>query len=426
MCNLETSHSLTRRELHNATLNQDRLIMIDTLGVAVPSTDVALDACARTIVAAPTFESTAGATVSAPSGFYVATESLRATNALRLIEFTPETKTVRQTTVNATLDARAGFDIDVDVDGTMCAVSYEDGGTETRRRRGVCVVDVSKKVGQTEDDGSSVVELRIGATTGGESGTKEFETVKLSRFNRGKIGGLVTMDEFKARFWKRRDDGGFEASTSAETRSDASRSETIGGMNTTQDGVGGGSWDPHDAEVFGCGVDADVVIFDARSAKRAAVVERAHARQTRDVQYNPNRPHELMTCGDDGLLKIWDARSHERPVKVIAGHSHWVWACAYNPVYDALLLSASSDGSVRLWCDDDAMPVDLLSGHTRKNSPSSSRVVRPIGARIARNSQSVHACAWSSSDPWTYASCSASGVVTFAEVPREEKYRILL
>lgn len=404
-------------------------MMIDTLGVAVPSTDVALDACVRTIVAVPTIDDDASANASAPSGFYVATESLRSTNALKLIEFTPETKTVRQTTVNAALDARAGFDIDVSVDGTVCAVSYEDGGTETRRRRGVCVVDVSKKDGRAEDDGRAnvVVELRIGGENA--TGDKEFETVKLTRFNRGKIGGLVTVDEFKARFWKRRDDGGFEASTSAETRSDASRSETIGGMNTTQDGVGGGSWDPHDAEAFGCGVDADVVIFDARSAKRAAIVERAHARQTRDVQYNPNRPHELMTCGDDGLLKIWDARSHERPVKVIAGHSHWVWACAYNPVYDALLLSASSDGSVRLWCDDDAMPVDPLSGHPQKHSSSaspSSRAVRPIGARITKNSQSVHACAWSSSDPWTYASCAASGVVTFAEVPREEKYRILL
>ena len=97
-----------------------------------------------------------------------------------------------------------------------------------------------------------------------------------------------------------------------------------------QDGVAQGAWDPHSADAFACGVDADVVVFDARTASRAQTIEKAHAQQTRDVRYNPNKPHEMMSCGDDGLLKMWDARAHERPLKVVAGHEHWIWNCAYN------------------------------------------------------------------------------------------------
>ena len=235
----------------------------------------------------------------------------------------------------------------------------------------------------------------------------------------------MTVDEFAARAWRRREDGGFASSSKTSTRSDASRSDIIGGMNTRQDGVSGGAWDPHEPESYACGVDADVVVFDARSARRAQTVERAHARQTRDVRYNPNTPHEMMTCGDDGLLKFWDARAHERALKVIAGHDHWIWSCAYNPVYAALALTASSDGTVRVWCDDDALPSDATASSmsARERGVSS---VRQIDRRTCKDFVSARACAWSASDPWAHAAVTADGAVLLGEVPREEKYRILL
>ena len=130
-----------------------------------------------------------------------------------------------------------------------------------------------------------------------------------------------------------------------------------------------------------------------------------------------------MSCGDDGLLKMWDARAHERPLKVVAGHEHWIWNCAYNPVYDALTLSAGSDGTVRLWCDDDALPSDSHSA-SRADARSG---IRAVSRRVVRaDSVSARACAWSAADPWTYAVVTADGAFTALEVPREEKYRILL
>lgn len=375
-------------------------------------TTLDLGARARAIVAAPSDDASHGDERALQSStFYVPTNALREANALRVITLSADT---RSPTVSrsVSLEHRACEDIDVDASGSTIVVAYEHVGLETRRTRGAATVSAS--TGTTTD-----LRLNPGISASEE---REFETVKCAKFN-ANTGGLATVDEFKFRSWSRRDDGAFACASAGETRSDGTRSEVMGGMNTTQDGVGTGSWDPHGGESFACGVDADVVVFDARSGGRAQTIERAHVQQTRDVQHNPNRPHEMMTCGDDGLLKFWDARAHERALKVVSGHEHWIWRCAYNPVYDALTLTASSDGTTRVWCDDDALPNDSKPSKARRDRSSS---VRCVARRVARDSVSVRACAWSSADPWTHASVAADGLVTFNDIPREEKYRILL
>ena len=386
------------------------------------STTLELGAPARALVAVPSHDDVDAST----SRWYAATNALReGGNFLRLIERDVETKTA-VVSRSIALEHRACEDVDVNASATQAVVAYEDVGREVRRSRGVCVIS-GRLGGGGDEDGEeetlgarSVIELR--AERGDDE--REFETVKCARFN-ASGETVMTVDEFNARAWRRREDGGFASSSKTSTRSDASRSDIIGGMNTRQDGVSSGTWDPHEPESFACGVDADVVVFDARSARRAQIVERAHARQTRDVRYNPNKPHEMMTCGDDGLLKFWDARAHERALKVIAGHEHWIWSCAYNPVYDALALTASSDGTVRVWCDDDALPSDATASSTSARDRGVSSV-RMIDRRTCKNFVSARACAWSASDPWAHASASADGTVLLGEVPREEKYRILL
>jgi len=387
------------------------------------SATLELGAPARALVAVPSRDDADAST----SRWYAATNALReGRNFLRLIERDVETKTA-VVSRSIALDHRACEDVDVNASATQAVVTYEDIGREVRRSRGACVVSGSLGGGGERDattqetpGAPSVLELR--AEKGDDE--REFETVKCARFN-ASGETVMTVDEFAARAWRRREDGGFASSSKTSTRSDASRSDIIGGMNTRQDGVSGGAWDPHEPESFACGVDADVVVFDARSARRAQTVERAHARQTRDVRYNPNTPHEMMTCGDDGLLKFWDARAHERALKVIAGHDHWIWSCAYNPVYAALALTASSDGTVRVWCDDDALPSDATASSTsaRERGVSS---VRQIDRRTCKDFVSARACAWSASDPWAHAAVTADGAVLLGEVPREEKYRILL
>jgi len=387
------------------------------------SATLELGAPARALVAVPSRDDADAST----SRWYAATNALReGRNFLRLIERDVETKTA-VVSRSIALDHRACEDVDVNASATQAVVTYEDIGREVRRSRGACVVSGSLGGGGERDattqetpGAPSVLELR--AEKGDDE--REFETVKYARFN-ASGETVMTVDEFAARAWRRREDGGFASSSKTSTRSDASRSDIIGGMNTRQDGVSGGAWDPHEPESFACGVDADVVVFDARSARRAQTVERAHARQTRDVRYNPNTPHEMMTCGDDGLLKFWDARAHERALKVIAGHDHWIWSCAYNPVYAALALTASSDGTVRVWCDDDALPSDATASSmsARERGVSS---VRQIDRRTCKDFVSARACAWSASDPWAHAAVTADGAVLLGEVPREEKYRILL
>jgi len=387
------------------------------------SATLELGAPARALVAVPSRDDADAST----SRWYAATNALReGRNFLRLIERDVETKTA-VVSRSIALDHRACEDVDVNASATQAVVTYEDIGREVRRSRGACVVSGSLGGGGERDattqetpGAPSVLELR--AEKGDDE--REFETVKCARFN-ASGETVMTVDEFAARAWRRREDGGFASSSKTSTRSDASRSDIIGGMNTRQDGVSGGAWDPHEPESFACGVDADVVVFDARSARRAQTVERAHARQTRDVRYNPNTPHEMMTCGDDGLLKFWDARAHERALKVIAGHDHWIWSCAYNPVYAALALTASSDGTVRVWCDDDALPSDATASSmsARERGVSS---VRQIDRRTCKDFVSARACAWSASDPWAHAAVTADGAVLLGEVPREEKYRILL
>ena len=356
---------------------------------------------------------------SSSSRFFTATNTLRGENKLIQVEFTPETKTCA-TTTSIALEHRCCETVDVDETGTHVVVTYEDAGRETKRVRGVATAAVGERDGAS----GTPTDLRLddASSSATAKDVEEFETVKCARLNRV-TGTLVTVDEFKARVWRRRDDGAFASASSCATRVDQSRSEIIGGMNTMQDGVAQGAWDPHSADAFACGVDADVVVFDARTASRAQTIEKAHAQQTRDVRYNPNKPHEMMSCGDDGLLKMWDARAHERPLKVVAGHEHWIWNCAYNPVYDALTLSAGSDGTVRLWCDDDALPSDSHSA-SRADARSG---IRAVSRRVVRaDSVSARACAWSAADPWTYAVVTADGSFTALEVPREEKYRILL
>lgn len=55
----------------------------------------------------------------------------------------------------------------------------------------------------------------------------------------------------------------------------------------------------------------------------AQELRNAHEGAVRDVHFNPNRPHCLLTAGDDCTTKCWDLRHASEPIKVVTGHSHW-------------------------------------------------------------------------------------------------------
>lgn len=119
---------------------------------------------------------------------------------------------------------------------------------------------------------------------------------------------------------------------------------------------------------------------------------RYHRYNVTGLDYNPNRPHIMVTGGEDGLLKFWDLRttsssSHypyntsssyhyssnlgttfysphrfatsdqnrhnnntQRPIQICrGGHSHWTTSVKYNPFHDQLILSSGTDSIVNLW-----------------------------------------------------------------------------
>ena len=188
----------------------------------------------------------------------------------------------------------------------------------------------------------------------------------------------------------------------------------------------------------------DVHVYDARAGLRAPsqTVQNAHALQVRGVDYDPGAAGvALATCGDDGAIKTWDARRLAKPTgdSRLAtnpdddGHAHWAWCVAHNPEYpDRLLASCGGDGVVRLWRTDGGVPPAGVaasrgvSGLDGAGSDGSSRLCAAASFR-GSHADTVYQTAWGrGDDPWTLASVSYDGRVVLDQVPRAEKYRILL
>jgi len=177
-----------------------------------------------------------------------------------------------------------------------------------------------------------------------------------------------------------------------------------------------------------------------------------------------------------------DGQSSQPPLlkAVRGGHSHWVTRAVYNPFHDQLVLSGGSDGIANLWrissCssapllelndDDDEEEEDGESsrdlegddvvdekdevathdGETESRKPTSedddgevrfdkkAESKSPTNNSIAQDvrvtrfecSDVTADLAWSTTDPWVYATLSHDGAVVVHHVPSKEKYKILL
>lgn len=106
-------------------------------------------------------------------------------------------------------------------------------------------------------------------------------------------------------------------------------------------------WNPHQPEVVVVGGDI-LSGWDLRSGKPSFQRDKAHKSTIRAVDYNPNKPHHIVTGGDDALVHIWDVRQLKEPLINIESHTHWIWSVAFNQLQDQLLLSSGSDTLVNL------------------------------------------------------------------------------
>lgn len=109
------------------------------------------------------------------------------------------------------------------------------------------------------------------------------------------------------------------------------------------------------------------------------------------------------------------------------GHAHWAWCVAHNPEYpDRLLASSGGDGVVRLWRTDGGGGGDGGSVGSIGGSIGGTQLCAAASFR-GSHADTVYQAAWGrGDDPWTLASVSYDGRVVLDQVPRAEKYRILL
>ncbi|GAB2300440.1 WD repeat-containing protein dwa2 [Dionaea muscipula] len=168
----------------------------------------------------------------------------------------------------------------------------------------------------------------------------------------------------------------------------------------------GGSWDPHDLNSVALTSDSVIQLWDLRTMKMSNSIEQAHAR---NVDYDTKKQHILVTAEDETGIRIWDLRMLKFPIAELPRHAHWTWTVRCNPEYTGLILSAGTDSAVNLWfasvrsSEDAAVPESLVE--------SPMKHANPLLHSYNDYEDSVYGLAWSSREPWMFASLSYDGRV---------------
>lgn len=131
------------------------------------------------------------------------------------------------------------------------------------------------------------------------------------------------------------------------------------------------------------------------------------------IDYNPNKPHVLLTGLNNGTVKFWDLRRIRRPLLTLTGgHSFGVRVATFNPCHDALCLTAGAS-TTNLWLVHNISSAPLTYSRNQ-------RAVQHASA------SDVSCASWSSSDAWMYLTSAWDGKLELHHVPSREKYKILL
>ncbi|KAF1323398.1 Wd repeat protein tssc1, wd repeat superfamily, partial [Globisporangium splendens] len=188
-------------------------------------------------------------------------------------------------------------------------------------------------------------------------------------------------------------------------------------------------WDPHHTNYISYTLGSSIQTWDTRSKNVAFAIEDAHMQTTLDIDYNPNKPHCVVSGGDDGKMKFWDLRHARKPLLTLSAHMHWVWNVRYNRFHDQLVLSSSSDSTLALWrvsSISSAPIVELDEQDFMSESASGADVVDTKIKTYEEHEDSVYAVAWGVGDSWIFGSVSYDGRFCVNQVPSTEKYKILL
>eukprot|EP00457_Paulinella_chromatophora_P011449 gb/GEZN01011590.1/.p1 GENE.gb/GEZN01011590.1/~~gb/GEZN01011590.1/.p1 ORF type:complete len:376 (+),score=42.58 gb/GEZN01011590.1/:22-1128(+) len=228
---------------------------------------------------------------------------------------------------------------------------------------------------------------------------------------------LATMDNQSIRLWKLDESSG-QAVSKLETKQ---KQAPVG-----SGGVGACTWDPHHAMTLAATNGKGLKVWDLRTSKEGQEVPNAHEGLIRDLDYNPNKIHHIVTGGEDCKIRIWDLRKPKKSLRLLGGegqgHTHWVTSVKYNRFHDQLLLSGATDSSVLLWSVVSVSSAPLGDLEDPTNSKEGDRLLN----KYDEHEKSVYGVAWSWFMAWVFASVSWDGRFVISHVPSAEKYKILL
>ncbi|XP_034483440.1 EARP-interacting protein homolog [Drosophila innubila] len=219
------------------------------------------------------------------------------------------------------------------------------------------------------------------------------------------------------------------AEASTRVVAEASSSSSSGAKNLSPFTTG--KWSHHhQGHQFLLLHDTSVKSYDVRDTQHCAwSIDDAHGQLVRDLDCNPNKQCHLVTGGDDGCLKVWDCRMVKSPVFERSDHSHWVWSVRFNTFHDQLILSSSSDCKVLLTCagsvSSEALSTDPSDGISSVPQERHKVLSDGLLQSFDQHEDSVYCAEWSNVDPWIFASLSYDGRVIISKVPKQYKYQII-
>jgi WD40 repeat protein len=127
---------------------------------------------------------------------------------------------------------------------------------------------------------------------------------------------------------------------SSSSSSSASSATSSASSSPIRLASGVSAWDPHSTSLCAVAFDNTFQIVDTKEMEIVQQLpsEHQHHGIIRDIDYNPNKSHTLITASDDRTVKFWDLRKLQTPLVTLMGHSHWTWTAKYNPFHDQLIL----------------------------------------------------------------------------------------
>ncbi|GFZ10512.1 transducin/WD40 repeat-like superfamily protein [Actinidia rufa] len=165
--------------------------------------------------------------------------------------------------------------------------------------------------------------------------------------------------------------------------------------------LSGGAWDPHDVNSIASTCESSIQFWDLRTMKKTNSIEHAHIR---NVDYDTKKKYVLVTAEDESGIHIWDLRMLKIPSLELPGHSHT----------DSMVgQSAGTDSAVNLWLASQPR-TDDLSSESLVESPKMQ--VDPLLNSYSDYEDSVYGLAWSSREPWIFASVSYDGRLCLADM----------